>query len=68
MTAAPPAKFVDDLVDGTYGSLALFFKGLEGFLGLPEVQVLEAMKREHESTKTFTPTNNKGTRPSLPTP
>jgi hypothetical protein len=48
-------------VDGKYGSL-------EGFVGLPDVHVLEAMIREHASTEKFTPSNNKGTRPWPPTP
>jgi hypothetical protein len=61
-------KFVDDPVEGKYGSLALFDKGLEGYVGLPDVQVFPAMMREHASTEKFTPSNNKGTRPSRPTP
>jgi len=65
---AAPTKFVEDPVDGTYGTLALFYKGLEGFVGLPDVNVLHAMMREHASTETFTPSNNTGTHPSLPTP
>ena len=53
-------------VDGKYGSLALFGTGLEGHVGVPNVNVLEAMEQEHASTEKFTPSNNKGTRPSLP--
>jgi len=68
LTAFSNLKFVDDPVDGKYGSLALFYQGLEGYVGLPDVNVFQAMAREHESTETFTPSNNKGTRPSLPTP
>ncbi|KAJ1488006.1 hypothetical protein T484DRAFT_1784654, partial [Baffinella frigidus] len=42
-------------VDGKYGSLELFDTGLEGYVGLPDVRVFEAMKREHTSTDKFTP-------------
>ena len=63
LTAAPPASSALKFVDGKYGSLALFDKGLEGFVGLPDVNVFEAMRREHASTETFIPSNNKGTRP-----
>jgi len=63
MTAAPLACSGLKFVDGKYGSLKLFDTGLEGFVGLPDVHVFNAMMREHASTETFTPSNNKGTRP-----
>jgi hypothetical protein len=68
MKAAPPACSALKFVDGKYGSLAMFDQGLEGFVGLPDVHVFEAMRREHASTEAFTPSNNKGTSPWLPTP
>jgi hypothetical protein len=50
-------------VEAKYGSLDLFETGLEGYVGLPDVQVFKAMMREHASKEKFTPSNNKGTRP-----
>jgi hypothetical protein len=50
-------------VEAKYGSRELFDTGLEGYVGLPDVQVFNAMMREHTSTEKFTPSNNKGTRP-----
>ena len=61
--AAPLACSALKFVDGKYGSLALFDMGLEGYVGLPDVHVFKAMKREHASTEKFSPSNNKGTRP-----
>ena len=55
-------------VDGKYGSLELFDQGLEGYVGLPDVNVLNAMMQEHASTEKFTPSNKQGTRPLLLTP
>ena len=54
--------------DAKYGSRELFHTGLEGYVGLPEVQVYEAMMREHTSTEQFTPSNNTGSPPCLPSP
>ena len=48
-------------VDGKYGSLELFDMGLEGYVGLPDVRVFQAMKQEHASTEKFTPPNKQGT-------
>ena len=50
-------------VDGKYGSLDLFDKGLEGYVGLPDVNVFKAMMQEHASTEKFTPSNKQGARP-----
>jgi len=55
-------------VDGKYGSLELFGQGLEGYVGLPDVNVFKAMMQEHASTEKFTPSNKQGTRPLLLTP
>jgi hypothetical protein len=55
-------------VDGKYGNLKLFDKGLEGYVGLPDVNVFKAMMQEHASTEKFTPSNKQGTRPLLLTP
>jgi hypothetical protein len=63
MAADPLACSGLKFVDGKYGSLALFDQGLEGYVGLPDVRVFEAMKREHASKEEFTPSNNKGTQP-----
>jgi len=52
------------LIDGKYGSLELFDKGLEGYVGLPDVNVFKAMMQEHASTEKFTPSNKEGTRPA----
>jgi hypothetical protein len=52
-------------VDGKYGSLELFDEGLEGYVGLPDVNVFTAMMQEHASTEKFTPSNKQGTRPLL---
>ncbi|KAJ1482518.1 hypothetical protein T484DRAFT_1803861 [Baffinella frigidus] len=41
--------------DGQYGNLELFDTGLEGYVGLPDVHVFQAMMREHASTEKFTP-------------
>jgi len=51
-------------VDGKYGSLELFDKGLEGYVGLPDVNVFKAMMQEHASTEKFTPSNKEGTQPA----
>jgi hypothetical protein len=63
MTAATLAATCGKFVDGKYGSLELFDQGLEGYVGLPDVNVFEAMMREHASTEKFTPSNKPGTRP-----
>ncbi|KAJ1466266.1 hypothetical protein T484DRAFT_1922379 [Baffinella frigidus] len=42
-------------VDGKYGGLELFSMGLEGYVGLPDVHVFEAMVREHASKEKFSP-------------
>ena len=62
-------------VDGKYGSLDLFHKGLEGYVGLPDVNVFTAMMQEHASTEKFTPSNKQGACialdsliPTFPTP
>jgi len=55
-------------IDGKYGSLELVDKGLEGFVGLPDVHTFEAIRREHASTEMFTPSNKQGTPPLPPTP
>ena len=52
-------------VDGKYGSLDLFDKGLEGYVGLPDVSVFKAMMQEHASTEKFIPSNKEGTPPLL---
>jgi len=62
-TAAEEADASGKFVDGKYGGLELFDTGLEGYVGLPDVRVLEAMIWEHASTEKFTPSNNEGTRP-----
>jgi len=59
--AAKEADASGKFFDGKYGSLELFDTGLEGYVGLPDVQVFKAMKQEHASTEKFTPSNNKGT-------
>ncbi|KAJ1483653.1 hypothetical protein T484DRAFT_1799601 [Baffinella frigidus] len=51
MTAATLAATCGKFVDGKYGSLELFDQGLEGYVGLPDVNVFEAMMREHASTE-----------------
>ena len=61
--AAKEADASGKFVDGKYGGLELFDTGLEGYVGLPDVRVLEAMIWEHASTEKFTPSNNEGTRP-----
>ena len=55
-------------VDGKYGSLELFGTGLEGYVGLPDVNVFKAMKQEHASSEKFSPSNNQGTRLSTRLP
>ena len=59
--AAKEADASGKFVDGKYGSLALFDTGLEGYVGLPDVNVYKAMRREHASKEKFSPSNNKGT-------
>jgi hypothetical protein len=54
--------------DGKYGKRELFDTGLEGYVGLPVVDVFEAMVREHASKTKFSPSNNPGTRPPPPSP
>lgn len=41
-------KYVQESVAGlTYGGISTFFKGLEGFLGMPSSNLMEAMEFEH---------------------
>ena len=61
--AAEEADASGKFIDGKYGSLALFDTGLEGYVGLPDVNVYKAMMREHTSKEKFSPSNNKGTQP-----
>ena len=46
-------------VEGKYGSFDMFRMGLDGLIGLPDVNALEAMKREHMSMDKFRPPNYK---------
>jgi hypothetical protein len=55
-------------VDGKYGNLDLFDQGLEGYVGLPDVDVFKAMMQEHASTEKFNPSNKQGARPLLRIP
>jgi hypothetical protein len=55
-------------VDGKYGNLELFDEGLDGYVGLPDVDMFKAMVQEHASTEKFTPSNKQGARPLLLTP
>ena len=52
-------------VDGKYGSLELFDQGLEGYVGIPDMDVYNAMMQEHASTEKFIPSNKEGTPPLL---
>ena len=37
----------EELVSLTYGGISTFFKGLEGFLGMPSNNLMEGMRQEH---------------------
>ena len=46
---AANSKFAasSDAIKGAFGNLEVYTKGLDEFVGLPELRVLEAMEREH---------------------
>ena len=53
-------------IPARFGSQKLFRRGLEALIGLPSVNVLAAMKAEHQSTETFCADNyNTVTSPAL---
>lgn len=47
------AVITDNLREAGFGELSWFKAGLDGTIGLPDINILQAMEREHESTENF---------------